>query len=238
MSAALGPDPELNTDPDPALALVRAPVLGSVSEVPFGMQHHRHSLRRSRNNLEDGNVNSVTGSSAGVNPRRCRVLVVDDSQMSRKMLARLLQGVEMEMGRGEVGVEEGGRGVYEVECLEATDGQAAVDLVKRLGQTAGVGVGVDKGGAEISGLEKGELGDDKGGLVGEGAWDSGVGGSSKDSDSGGGIDVVVMDCNMPRMSGPEATFHMRALGYQGVILGLSGETREPTATTLPLCIDV
>jgi CheY-like chemotaxis protein len=41
--------------------------------------------------------------------------------------------------------------------------------------------------------------------------------------SEGGIDAVVMDCNMPHMSGPAAARQMRALGYKGIILGMSGE---------------
>jgi CheY-like chemotaxis protein len=43
--------------------------------------------------------------------------------------------------------------------------------------------------------------------------------------SEGGIDAVVMDCNMPHMSGPAAARQMRALGYKGIILGMSGEVK-------------
>ena len=162
------------------------------------------------------------------------MLVVDDSQLTRKMLTRLLQGAEVGqvgMGGAEGASEgEGGRGVGE--CLEAVDGLAAVDLVRRRRGAAGVGVGMEMGNGGLTEGE-GEGCDDKPRMVGGGVWGSGVGqvaGASEGcSDSGSGIDVVIMDGNMPRMSGPAAAREMRALGYRGIILGLSGETRDKLA---------
>ena len=40
--------------------------------------------------------------------------------------------------------------------------------------------------------------------------------------SGEGYDVILMDYQMPNMDGPTAISMIRALGYTGVILGLTG----------------
>ena len=40
--------------------------------------------------------------------------------------------------------------------------------------------------------------------------------------SGGKYDVILMDYQMPNMDGPTAISAIRALGYTGVILGLTG----------------
>jgi CheY-like chemotaxis protein len=37
-------------------------------------------------------------------------------------------------------------------------------------------------------------------------------------------DAVLMDSEMPKMSGPEATREMRAMGYLGPIIGVTGNT--------------
>ena len=88
------------------------------------------------------------------------VLVVDDSQLNRKLLARLLES----------------RGHH---CIEASDGlesllcldRAAVDQTSR-------------------------------------------------------FDVVLMDNNMPRMSGHQATQLMRSRGYTGVVIGVTGDAQQ------------
>jgi len=42
------------------------------------------------------------------------------------------------------------------------------------------------------------------------------------AESGKPLDVVLMDNNMPRKSGPQAAKEMRALGYKGYIVGITG----------------
>ena len=39
------------------------------------------------------------------------------------------------------------------------------------------------------------------------------------------IDVILMDNNMPRMTGPVAVQEIRRRGYKGVILGVSGDAQ-------------
>ena len=38
------------------------------------------------------------------------------------------------------------------------------------------------------------------------------------------FDIVLMDDNMPNLSGPEATAAIRAAGYTGLIFGVTGNT--------------
>ena len=39
-------------------------------------------------------------------------------------------------------------------------------------------------------------------------------------------DAILMDSQMPRLSGPEAATMIRSLGYTGIILGITGDTAE------------
>lgn len=90
------------------------------------------------------------------NGRPCRLLVVDDSQLNRKMLVRVMKA-------------EGH------ECEEAVDGTFAVAKIEDViaGRTLP-------------------------------------------------FDAVLMDFVMPLMDGPTATQRIRALGYQGKVLGVTG----------------
>jgi signal transduction histidine kinase len=186
-----------------------------------------HGVGGVHGNIESGTGGEGKGEGVGVGgsskPRRVRVLVVDDSQLSRKMMTRLLGGGGLELGLGLAA---------SYECLEAVDGQAAVDMVRRHGGVGLVGEGTSPPG--VLDLESG-LGLGLGlvsvaGVLVEAAG-GGVGASEVGGEAGvgagmveGGIDAVVMDCNMPHMSGPAAARQMRALGYKGIILGVSGET--------------
>jgi CheY-like chemotaxis protein len=85
-----------------------------------------------------------------------RILVVDDSELNRKMMLRLLKN-------------------RCTSCIEAEDGQDAVDQMK---------LSLDNVTSHI--------------------------------------DMVIMDCNMPRMDGMEASRAMRNMGYRGKILGVTG----------------
>jgi CheY-like chemotaxis protein len=38
------------------------------------------------------------------------------------------------------------------------------------------------------------------------------------------VDIILMDDNMPNLSGPEATAAIRAAGYTGLIFGVTGNT--------------
>lgn len=94
------------------------------------------------------------------------VLVVDDADSNRRMVARMLA---RKFGT----------------CLEARDGAEAVALVRA--------------------AMAGELTDDKGPLT---------------------IDVITMDNYMPVMNGPSATRAIRALGFTGKIIGVTGNALE------------
>ncbi|KAJ1435092.1 CheY-like superfamily, partial [Ochromonadaceae sp. CCMP2298] len=39
---------------------------------------------------------------------------------------------------------------------------------------------------------------------------------------GGRLDAVLMDFEMPQMNGPTATWHLRQLGYSGLVIGVTG----------------
>ena len=43
-------------------------------------------------------------------------------------------------------------------------------------------------------------------------------------------DAIIMDFEMPVMNGPSATRHIRALGYTGVIIGVTGNALEDDMT--------
>ena len=89
-----------------------------------------------------------------------RVLVVDDSQLNRKLLTRLLES----------------RGYH---CTEAADGLESLQSLDH---------------AVIDSTYK--------------------------------FDVVLMDNNMPRMSGHQAAEAMRMRGYTGVIIGVTGDAQQ------------
>ena len=91
--------------------------------------------------------------------RKSRILIVDDVPMNRKMLKRLV------MDRFD-------------ECLEAENGQQAVDMVKD-------------------------------------AMESGM-----------SYDIVAIDYQMPVMDGVTATSMMRAIGYTGRIIGITGNAMQ------------
>jgi CheY-like chemotaxis protein len=84
-----------------------------------------------------------------------KILVVDDSVTSRKMLMRLLKN-------------------RCASCEAVEDGQEAVDKVRR------------------------------------------------DMELKKPVDLIIMDCNMPRLNGMDASKQMRDMGFKGVIVGLTG----------------
>ena len=108
----------------------------------------------------DGIVRRFTESSIVPSPRKIKALIVDDSYLNRKMIARLLQQRSFVI-------------------YEACDGAEAVDCVS----------------ASIE---------------------------SRSIDPTVTFDVLVMDFVMPTMDGPTATKQIRALGYRGVIIGVTG----------------
>ena len=101
------------------------------------------------------------GHEQGQEQVRKLVLVVDDSDLTRKMLCRMMRA-------------------HGYDCEEAEDGLVAVDKVRQtLAHTAGRQYA-----------------------------------------------VVLMDFVMPRMDGPSATKEIRALGYAGPVVGVTGNGQE------------
>jgi CheY-like chemotaxis protein len=96
---------------------------------------------------------------------KVRVLVVDDSSLTRKLLSKIL------VGKG-----------YQVYC--AVDGQSCLDLIET---AAAQGSSVSYANA---------------------------------------YDVIVMDSNMPRMSGNETCKILRDKGFKGMICGVTGNTSQ------------
>ena len=110
---------------------------------------------------ESFRVRQFVDSTIEATPRKITALIVDDSYLNRKMIARLLQQRSFVI-------------------FEACDGAEAVDSVSKSMRS----------------------------LAGEHPTLS--------------YDVILMDFVMPIMDGPTATKQIRALGYRGVIIGVTG----------------
>ena len=128
------------------------------------------------------------------------ILVVDDSEMSRKMLVRML------LSKG-------------FACCEAEDGLEALSEMTRiiLRSTAPL-IGI------VSPLLNSILPDRTLPSVGSSSNIAGI----LPSDSSKvkqlfAIDAVLMDFNMPRMNGPDTIVEMRQMGFLGPIIGVSGD---------------
>jgi CheY-like chemotaxis protein len=153
-----------------------------------------------------------------------RVLIVDDSLMNRRMLARMLEA-------------EG------FECHQAVDGLAAVAYINRavLRRTLGVRqsssvkvravpstmsnryltAGTHHTGAPVAGSVSGAAEAAAG--SGEGEDNSLRSTSSEVSERPNGADVILMDSNMPKMNGPDAVVEIRKLGFTFPIFGVTGD---------------
>ena len=110
---------------------------------------------------ESVGVRQFVDSTIEATPRKITALIVDDSYLNRRMIARLLQQRSFVI-------------------FEACDGAEAVDCVSKNMRS----------------------------LAGEHPTLS--------------YDVILMDFVMPIMDGPTATKQIRALGYRGVIIGVTG----------------
>lgn len=129
-------------------------------------------------------MNAVADSVLEIHPvSSLRVLVVDDSDMSRKMVCKVLNATR------------------EFHCEQAVDGSVAVDMVRNqlcrssINACPTVTNAVEEDGSLLQ---------------------------ASNSDVDYSFDVILMDYQMPNMDGPTAIAVLRQLGYDGIILGLTG----------------
>ena len=164
---------------------------------------------------------SVGGGGGGGEMPRLHILVVDDSDMTRKLVMRKLRGL------GHT-------------CVEAEDGVQAVSMV-----VGSVVNSEDSASCALSGAGSFRIARTPHPLRGLSASAS-ASASVNVSPRGQSpalvasvaptrasqarqsrcIDLVLIDSNMPRMGGLDATFEMRRWGYSGVIVAISGEDSE------------
>jgi CheY-like chemotaxis protein len=117
------------------------------------------------------------GVGARKNKNKMTLLVVDDSDLTRKMLCRIVRAQGFD-------VEEADDGDVAVQMV-----QHRLDTVARQQQTTAAGGG--QGSQQVSGYE-----------------------------------CILMDFIMPRLDGPSATKEIRAMGYTGLVLGVTGNGQE------------
>ena len=136
---------------------------------------------------------------------RPRVLIVDDSLMNRRMLARMLE-------------TEG------FECFQAVDGLAAVAVVNRAVMhrincarpTVDPIAALRGGSLRIGSQHTGFLRCNSSGEDPENSVRS-AGRTAQRAD------VILMDSNMPKMNGPDAIIEIRKMGFTFPIFGVTGD---------------
>jgi CheY-like chemotaxis protein len=178
-----------------------------------------HAPALSSDSSEDDNL-PWAGSGAGGSGRK-RVLLVEDSLPNQKLMARLLQSLQLEVD-------------------VASDGLEAIEAVRRsLSTSPSPAVGSGSGSAFVaagsgSGLGPGFLRGLRSPSAGPSsrARSSGSIGSSTGSlsggTSGGGngrpYDLILLDKHMPHCDGITATARIRALGSRAAVVGLTGSS--------------
>ena len=136
-----------------------------------------------------------------------RILVVDDSQATRKMMVRMLQHDKHE-------------------CVQAEQGLAAVSEITRsmmrrnsILSEDSVANEVNRERDKVEGSPTRQSGPNSPGS----GW--GLGPAEDDRDRQlAAFDMVLMDSSMPVMSGPDAAREMRRIGFAGPIIGVTGDS--------------
>ena len=139
-------------DPDTLFTASNSQTYTMTSKIPFDS-----SFENTESECMEVNGSTDHAEMKRNDTRLWSILVVDDAESNRKMLARLLKSRCRS---------------YE----EACDGLEAINIV-------------------MSAIERDQR-----------------------------FDVILMDYIMPNMDGPTATMHIRQLGYEGVIIGVTGNT--------------
>jgi CheY-like chemotaxis protein len=171
----------------------------------------QHSKRSGVGEMVQVRHNSkVPGPLAIVAPFRPRVLIVDDSLMNRRMLARMLEA-------------EG------FECVQAVDGLAAVAVVnravmhRRSSQPSEVSVPSRRVSRAVlfMGCHPSETADVHSNSRRPSAInDISAMSTPRTKES---PDVILMDSNMPKMNGPDAVVEIRKMGFKFPIFGVTGD---------------
>ena len=157
----------------------------SVPNIPAGTDHHSPLATPPLLPFQENSKIAVEAESVSeLEPvDKLRVLVVDDSDMNRKMVCKVLCATQ------------------EFYCEQAVDGSVAVEMVRQQLNLRSIHASAKAAAAAV--------GDDV----------SIVRDYSEDDVS---FDVILMDYQMPNMDGPTAIAAIRNLGYDSVILGLTG----------------